>query len=411
MIVRLVGFEKGKPLFILASAYIFYVLFASVSKWLNLPLNTFLALYIGSFTLLAVVALKFPARQNLAACHSDKRAWLTGLMVVVAGYSLYRLIVGPYTEIPADLYRHLEYARVQFEGIATGHLGSEHSLSALFKQQGGIWYSFYALITHLLNAEFTDTLSAAMFANSLVYLIAVYSFAWYLFGHFNLGSKARMAAAVFSCFFMAAQLGLNLFAYIRYYNFAPAILNMVIYFAAVVAVIELLKWQENKIKHFIFLALALPAAAIVHNQETLFVLIIGGLMLAWFAIQPKHITSTHSFISSQKRWPYWALVSLFIIGFIGLEAWTYTHEARPNHFFNKVLQLSEQGPIWNRVLFLNPSYQAFQVITLWGLLVYALFAFYWRRFIAHPFLFAGMLIPIFTVFNPLFVDWFLRTDG
>jgi hypothetical protein len=59
-------------------------------------------------------------------------------------------------------------------------------------------------------------------------------------------------------------------------------------------------------------------------------------------------------------------------------------------------------------LFLNPSYQGFQVITLWGVLVYALFVIYWRKFISHPYLFAGMLVPLFTVFNPVFVDWFMR---
>ena len=51
------------------------------------------------------------------------------------------------------------------------------------------------------------------------------------------------------------------------------------------------------------------------------------------------------------------------------------------------------------------------MITVWGLAVYALFALLWRKFVVHPLLFTGMLVPLVSVFNPLFVDWFLRIEG
>jgi hypothetical protein len=49
-----------------------------------------------------------------------------------------------------------------------------------------------------------------------------------------------------------------------------------------------------------------------------------------------------------------------------------------------------------------------QVVTAWGLLVYLLFFLNWRRYQGNLYLMAGMLLPLFTVFNPFFTDLFLR---
>jgi len=48
-----------------------------------------------------------------------------------------------------------------------------------------------------------------------------------------------------------------------------------------------------------------------------------------------------------------------------------------------------------------PSGQFFQVLTWWGLFVYALFLIYIRQFLRQPFILAGMLMPFLIVFNPL----------
>ncbi|MCP4008339.1 MAG: hypothetical protein GY726_02365, partial [Proteobacteria bacterium] len=108
---------------------------------------------------------------------------------------------------------------------------------------------------------------------------------------------------------------------------------------------------------------------------------------------------------------YKIILLLFTIGFFALVTWAYISQKRPDLAANKILQLSQQGPIFNRILCLNPAHQGIQTITLWGLFVYLLFIVYWRKFIGHPYLFGGMLIPFFTVFNPIFVDWFLRLEG
>ena len=389
--------------------YIYYILLASTSKWLDLSLGVFYAVYLGLLACLLLLGLKF---RRSAAVQTVDLYWLSGLLLVAFSYLLYRYLVGPYAEIPGDVYRHMEYARIEYDAILGGHLGKEMDLLSLIKQKGGIWYSFFALLSYLSGHEFSITLPWAMLANSLIFLCVVYSFAWIIFAIYPMSRTARAGTALLATFFLASHMGLNVFSYLRYYSMAPTMLNMVIYFASIVAILELLKWQSMNTSYALFIVLALLASMVVHNQETLFILLIGGMMLGWFALCPEGLKATGANEPGVSRRVFYVVVlALFLLGFVGLQIWAYTHESRPDQLFGKVLQLSEQGPIFNRVLYLAPGYQVIQVITLWGLAVYALFVLYWRRFIRHPYLFTGMLLPLVTVFNPLFVDWFLRMDG
>ena len=285
-------------------------------------------------------------------------------------------------------------------------------LFQLINQRGGLWYSFFALISSLTGMQLSQALGWTALGNGLVFLSAVYFFAWYLFGDYALPERQRMAAAILATLFVAVHMGLNVFSYLRYYALAPTMLNMVVYFAAVVATLELLRWQNGRWQYAGFLLCALLTTILVHHQEGLFILVTGGLMLAWFALYPRRLHALQRIpVQLHHVRVYRGLLLVLILGFIGLVSWTYLNQPRPELFHNKIIQLSQQGPILNRILLLNPGYQFSQVLTLWGGAIYLLWMLYWRRFIGHPYLFTGMLVPLFTVFNPVFVDWFLRMDG
>ena len=409
MITRLFGFQAARLVFIIASAYIYYALLAISAKWFDLSLITFFSVYIA---LLFAIALGAFVLRPVSVSPPIDRHWLVGLAIVVIGYSVYRYIVGPYTEIPADLYRHLEYARIQFDAMADGHLGTQHDIQAILNQRGGIWYSFYAVITLMTGLEFSQTFPWATYANSLVFLVVVFSFAWYIFERICQSQMSRLLAALLATFFAASHLGINVFSYLRYYSFAPTMLNMTIYFASLIAMLELFTWRAQQGSYIVFLLLALFASISIHMQEALFIASMGMMILLWYALLPKHFAlRLNRYFPVHYLWAYRLLLALLILGFSALVVWSYSHLGRPNSFFHKVIPLSSQGSIFSRILFFNPAYQGIQVITVWGVAVYVVFAIYWRKFIQHPYLFAGMLIPITTVFNPVFVDWFLRLDG
>lgn len=409
IIVRLFRFQAARYLLVVAYSYIYYAVLAILAKSLGFSINTFLITYVTLLLVFAIAALM--PRATSRAPPLD-RHWLTGMAVVFLAYSVYRYLIGPYNEIPADLYRHLEYARIQLNAIGNGHLGTLHDIKAMLKQQGAIWYSFYALINYLTGLAFSQTFPWATYANNLIFLSSVFSLGWYLFARFQLAQKQRLFAALLATFFVASHLGLNVFSYIRYYSFAPTMLNMTIYFAAIAVICELFKWQEKQLSYALFLLLALFTTMSIHSQEALFILLMGGMMLAWHAFLPQRAAlEINRYFPVHHIRAYRLLFLAFCLGFVALLVWTNTQHAMPIKLANKIIPLSGQNSFLNRVLFLNPGYQGIQVITLWGVAVYALFILYWRKFVIHPYLFAGMLLPFATVFNPVFVDWFIKIEG
>ena len=409
LIVRLSGVNAARPLFILAGSYIYYALLAALSKGLHLPGSAFYLLYLAPLLIMLLLAYRLQPTGGRAI---DSSAQWIGLACIIIGYGVYHVLTGPYTEVPGDFLRHLEFAKAELGAMEQGQLGRQRSLSQLLSQNGGIWYSYFALVTSLTGLELHQSLGWTVLGNSLVFLSAVYFFACYLFEHYSLTEKQRVIAALLATLFVTGHMGLNVFSYLRYYALAPTMLNMVVYFAAVVAVLELLRWQNSRWQYAGFLLGALLTTILVHHQEGLFILVMGGLMLAWFALFPRRMAALENIpIETGYIRTYRGILLLMVLGFLGMVTWAYLTQSRPELFHNKIIQLSQQGPILNRILLLNPAYQFSEVLTLWGGMVYLLWIIYWRRFIGHPFLFAGMLVPLFTVLNPLFVDWFLRMDG
>jgi len=73
-----------------------------------------------------------------------------------------------------------------------------------------------------------------------------------------------------------------------------------------------------------------------------------------------------------------------------------------------MIPLSSFVPFIDHLYVGNPSHQIYRSVTVWGLVVYALFLLHWRSFLPSRYLVAGMLLPVVTVFNPLFADLFIR---
>ncbi|MEA3292635.1 MAG: hypothetical protein U9Q71_10090, partial [Pseudomonadota bacterium] len=247
-----------------------------------------------------------------------------------------------------------------------------------------------------------------------LFLLAVYSFAYFLFGKFEFTPTQRTAAAVLSALFVALHMGINVFAYIRYYGMAPTMLNFALFFTGIICITMLLEKDTPRWQWAAILAACTIAAMLIHNQEALYIVVLGTLMLAWNGIR--------TLLPKLRGYPakYWPritlrngqillLLSLFASAVL-IEIWAYTHLERAPLLQEKVITVSAANAFLNRLPILNPGFQFIRVLTVWGLLVYLLFLLNFRRFAAHPYFVAGMALPLFTVFNPLFVDLFLRFD-
>ncbi len=409
---RLLGAERF--LLVVALSYAYYTLIAAAVMAAGWDISTLYLVYAIGLLVLAINAV-FPRPTIDSSQNIPPFVFYVGALVVAGLYLAYRLIVGAYTELPADVFNHLGYVQQHVDNLAAGHLNRELSITQLLHQAGGIWYGLFAILSALAGSQIADTYTLAMAINASLFLVAVYVFAWFLFGGFELGDNQRAVAAVLAAGFTFAHMGINLFAFIRYYTFAPATLNFILYFAAIVCVMQMLDRRRFDVSKTIWVMLITVSAAMIHNQEALFILVMGGLLLiiatAKRFVQQRAGYGTRQAVLQSRQEPLVWLLVLGMIATVAVLLTVYLSQDRPTDLFNKVLQASQQGPVFNRILFLNPEYQFIRVLTIWGVLVYGLFIWHWRWLCRSPYLLAGMLVPLVTVFNPVFVDFFLRLDG
>jgi len=156
----------------------------------------------------------------------------------------------------------------------------------------------------------------------------------------------------------------------------------------------------------------------IHRQEGLFVVLMFVVM-SFYMFMLKHSHTLKLLWQGQGRLfpdsPVNFLTEKVNVAFltsqitiISLYLYSYINVPRSSVLEPKLIPLENIVPFVKNLYILNPTYQFYYVITLWGSLVVLLFVLNLKKLRENTYLMAGMLSPFFTVFNPFFVDLFLR---
>ncbi len=384
---------------------------------------------------------------------------------VICGYLAY---AGIYLEIPSDAWEHIR--RFQWQKLAAidnGCFQPGISVKNFFITEGPYryvihWYFIHAWLSEVSGLAIMDSLNVLTFVNVLTFLLAIYYFGLYLFAGLRVSAMKKMLMAAFASLFSAATMGFMVFAYIRYYAFAPTILNYGLFLAAMVVIIAWLR-SSRLFGHALWIApVLLLVTGLIHAQETLFIFfmtlalgIVETIRIFWPHVETNKVLPTPAAghpskggellaILSRPRlrrgeegqgwvghpWPIkeWKSVILtallllvFFAGFAAIRylkslPWISANMIMPNvgippepvNFIFRDLMISPPSNPWLRLA----AYQLFvfyQVVGCWGLFVYLLFILMCCRFIKMPYLVAGMvLVPLLTAFNPLMIDMMSR---
>ena len=234
----------------------------------------------------------------------------------------------------------------------------------------------------------------------------------------HLSLKTLIFTSIAAVFFTFFHFGVNIFSFIRYYALAPTILNFVLYFSVMAIAIDFFREKKWDIKYPVVAGFIFYASLHIHRQEALFAILMVFIMSFYLFVQ-KHASNFKllwqgqarsiriapvnfltdkiniSFLLSQT-----AMVSIFIYSYISID--------RHPVLEPKIIPLENILPFFKNLYILNPTYQFYYVVTLWGAVVILLFILNIKKFSNNAFLMAGMLSPFFTVFNPFFTDLFLR---
>lgn len=328
-------------------------------------------------------------------------------------YGIYIFLVGPYDEVPSDVFRHLE--RIQ---LISGNLSaSESGVDKKHLLPNGYYiYFLYAITWKASGVTLDDILVFFSWLNGSIVLFAVYSLSneWLS----RTFPNTKMLAFI-SCIFFILHQGVVQFSFVRYYALSPTMICLPIFFLAVLAFVNQLERTISK-KELLLVLSAAIVPFFYHVQEALFIVITIWLLSLYYTIfyiflelkktdfsfrkviQMMNIDQTPKLNNALTICAYLAILffGVYITGGILI-----TNES-PD--LNKVIKLPFDLPIVGPQYVLNPSYQFLQTIGAFGILIYVVFVVLIKKISKNSFLFMGMLIPFFTIWNPLFVDVMLR---
>ena len=228
---------------------------------------------------------------------------------------------------------------------------------------------------------------------------------------------AAAIIAIMVCIFTAAHMGVNIFAFPRYYTAGPTMIGFCIYFAAVRYFLDSLANYSlpSLAKSAVIMAVYILVGIGNHTQEAIFIVVMCSIMILLLGF--RYLLKRSSLESSSspyqrvdQRFIYISTI-LIVVSFCAIYIYTITNSDRATINDIRLWQTPELFGFLPSFTILNLSHQFIQVVTLWGCLVYLLFFLNYQRYKDNLFVVAGMISPLFTVLNPLFVDLFLHHES
>ncbi len=340
------------------------------------------------------------ARSGVLRANSTTRL-IIGSVLVVGGWSTYWTLVGGYSEVPSDFWNHLTRIRHQFDHLESGRLiPYDLTLSQLVNRD--YVHALHAILARESHLELLDSVEITAFATSVIFLLATFWFAFALFEQDDWSPWKQAVAALLVVLFVWMSMGIGPFSFVRYYALAPAIVGFVMYYAFLAAWIDLIRGSVGVGAGVARLSLLGAAMLLTHQQEFGFAVVMTVATLGTYLVLgppavPRERRKALSLV-------FFALVVLATVASLVLVI-----HGEPGPIGSaKVIHLGRHLPMLEDMFILNPAYQFVQVYGVFGLTVTAAALFSLKYLARFPFLVAGLLVPLLTVFNPLFVYIYLH---
>ncbi len=338
---------------------------------------------------------------------------LVGFIVIIVLFTSYHLLVGPYTEIPSDLYWHLGRVKNASASICSGSVPSI-SLNQ-FNIAGGIHLRtvpfLHAVVACELEVQPITLLPAATLVSSLIFLGTTYWFTFRVIATSKLSTVAKMSAAVLTVLFTLLWLGVDTFSYVRYYAYFPSIFNFSLLFVTMALFLDFLERRQNGLIKQLFIPLLLLSLLlvmwVVHQQELLFTLILFSGIAFWRMVRSfRGAKGIPQPLSCKSR----VLGILMIVAILLTLLLTFINSNPGPWGRRHIIDLGHLLPVVRALPIANPSFRFWDTLALFGFIVYLWYFFRYHWFTKIDYLTVAMISPLITLFNPLFVLWFLHVS-
>jgi len=328
--------------------------------------------------------------------------WPVGL--IIFSVATYHLWVGPYTEIPSDYWARLNDVAAQLAVIDVGIFPRETRVGDLFDDK------LYVPFLHATVSSQLDILpiwltSSATLVSTCLFLLATYCFAMRV-GIEGDRTKAQIRiTALLATLLTCLAVGVSSFSYVRYYAYFPHIINATLLYATLLHFLDFLDREEGPSMRLFLCAMFLITMALINKQEALMAcILIVGLSVWRFG---RH--SLYRLATSLKLIRRAQMAAVVAVVGTGLLIFFTLVTREPGPWIAP--HLIDLGKLWEPLrglLVANPTMRTLDALGFFGLLTYLWFFCERKMFQGRDYIWVSMLVPILTLFNPLFVYWFLH---
>ena len=410
MLVRVAGLKENQLVISVASSLCFLVVSQIPYQLIGGPVTDWYWYLHGTISLAVFGAwigrIYFPFSKGNQPI-SDSQVERMGLAVVGVSFAVYHFWVGPYTEIPSDFWTHLGQVFEEGNRIEHGGIEEGQPLSTLWRNTNFVHF-LHGAVAQILNVHPLLIVREATLVTSLALLLVFYAFTLRVTINLELSRQRRVLVAVLATVLLVVCYGVATFSYIRYYAYFPHLFNMILFFSVVLWMIECLEKKINTIQAVFVVGLLLLIMVLVNRQEALFALIfILGISITRLLRTYSENGGIPSLVVNQNRVVGYVAVALVVVGIFASTTGSYDGSSGYPHLIDLGPSL---GLDW-KLLVANPSMRFWDTLAPYGVIVYLWYALRLSWFKGVDYIQFGMLSPVVTLMNPLFVWWFLHVSS
>ena len=411
LLCRLLDIKRQR--FLLSYALSLSIIVGSVALVYLLGLGKWAFLAVLHFALvILIVTVLNKCRGQTAVGTTVRLKWqnkekrkLKALLILLGAFTVYHFHVGAYTEIPSDVWKHLARVGIEFAALGAGKFG-EHSGSIYERLTTSPIYLIHALIAHQLGKQPFEMVGGVSLFTGCIFISTTYFFSFLVLDRFRFSENVTLIGASAAALLTFISLGTAGFAYGRYYAYFPTIFAYPLIFASAALALDYLQRPKNTGSNLLLVPLFLVIMYLIHAQEALLTLILLSIIVFVRAIRT-YFDAEHFPRELQLRTRTSAQVILVGLALTVIYA-LVTRPINPWEHTPHIVDLGRYLSIGSGLPLDNPGFRFWDTIGYFGLAVYLLWLFRFRRLLRSDFLTAGMLVPIFTNLNPLYAVVFLH---
>jgi len=315
---------------------------------------------------------------------------------------IYILIVGPYLEVPADVWQHLGAIQDYKRRYEFGIIDSNQP-----------WYLIYTMALSLSGEKIYQTVEAFTIAGTIFFTVSICDLSRRIYIEAGFNPKRAALFGIIASLLTVGMFGTSVFSFARYYVFAPGYFSYLIFLLAAFLVVSFpseLSSIRRLTSRVALIGIAGIVTYLVHKQEALFLIIV--LFMYWgfqisrqcFLFVTTRINGTYGRYARSLKSISIVVTIVLIVCVIYILSFPLLLTDNSFLVNNTIAVSPMKNVVW---ILADPTGRAYETLGIWGLIILAIYFGILDKDSRLLIISLLAIAPFLLLFNPIFTSMFL----